>query len=43
LNKLEYCIQTREKELGDIKEAYATKTKKCDAWENVRTLLFFQV
>jgi hypothetical protein len=25
----------REKELCDIKEAYAEKVKKCDAWEKV--------
>lgn len=36
VNKLEHCIQSREKELSTIKEAYSQKIKKCEAWENVQ-------
>lgn len=31
----------REKELCDMKEAYAEKIKKCDAWEKVENIPFY--
>mmetsp|Transcript_13938 Transcript_13938/g.20847 ORF Transcript_13938/g.20847 Transcript_13938/m.20847 type:complete len:188 (+) Transcript_13938:80-643(+) len=38
VRELEAHMQIREKELCDMKEAFAEKSKKCDAWEKV---LFF--
>ena len=37
IRELEHSIQSREKELRDIKEAYVEKTRKCEAWEKVYT------
>lgn len=35
IRELEHHIEIREKELCDIKEAYAEKVRKCDGWEKV--------
>ena len=35
IRELEHHIEIREKELCDVKEAYAEKVRKCDGWEKV--------
>jgi flagellar biosynthesis chaperone FliJ len=36
---LEQQVESRDKELDEIREAYQSKVKKCTAWEKVRRRL----